>query len=53
MIAFAKSKERTYDLLDKGMKKKGSGYKAKKNTKVRQKRKFRALTKRELLKEAM
>lgn len=48
MKAFANSKERIYDMLDRGMKKKGDSRKAKKSAKVRQKRRFRAQEKRNL-----
>jgi len=48
MRAFADSSERIYDNLDKGMKKKGAGRKCKKTTKTRQKRRFRAIEKRNI-----
>jgi len=49
MRAFADSSERIYDLLDKGMKKKGAGRKAMKKAKTRQKKRFRTMLKRDLL----
>ena len=48
MRAFSHSSQLIYDRLDMGMKKKSAGRKSKKSTKLRQKRRFRSILKRNL-----
>ena len=53
MKAFADGKEKTYDLLRKSMKKKSPAHKSKRNSKNRQKRRFRRIEKRKILTEIL